>query len=37
MDIEGVTLSEVSLTEKKYCMKTLICGKKKRNDTNELS
>ena len=27
MDLEGITLSEISLTEKdKYCMISLICG-----------
>ena len=27
MDLEGITLSEISQTEKnKYCMRSLICG-----------
>ena len=37
MDIEGITLSEISQTEKdKYCMLLLICGKmKQRNITKQ--
>ena len=35
MDLEGIVLSEISLTEKdKYCMLSLICGIKKMQKTS---
>ena len=38
MDLEGIILNEISLTEKeKYCMRSLICGNLKIQQTSEYS
>ena len=37
MDLESVILSEVSQTEKEYCMTSLYMWNLKRNDTSELT
>jgi len=37
LNLEIVILSEVSQTEEKYCMTSLICGILKKNGTNEFT
>ena len=34
MNLEGIMLSEISQTEDKYCMISLICGIQKENQTH---